>query len=169
MLQVGDTAPDFQAVDCEGKPVSLARFRGRRTVLFFFPKAFTLGCTIENRAFRDNHALIRSLGAELLGISVDTVKRQCEFAEKENLRFTLIGDASKEIGRAYGVLWPVLDIDRRVTFILDPAGVIEHVIHHEVRVYRHLDDVLAWLREHPLDVVTTGPDVSEDGPPSPAP
>ena len=138
-------------------------------MLFFFPKAFTLGCTIENRAFRDNHALIRSLGAELLGISVDTVKRQCEFAEKENLRFTLIGDASKEIGRAYGVLWPVLDIDRRVTFILDPAGVIEHVIHHEVRVYRHLDDVLAWLREHPLDVVTTGPDVSEDGPPSPAP
>ena len=129
----------------------LFRSWGKRTVLFFFPKAFTLGCTIENRAFRDNHALIRSLGAELIGVSVDSVKRQCEFAEKENIRFTLIGDESKDIGRAYGVLWPVLDVDRRVTFIIDPGGVVEHVIWHELRVYRHLDDVLAWLRSHPLE------------------
>jgi thioredoxin-dependent peroxiredoxin len=152
MLKVGDQAPEFTSVDCQGKPVRLSDFRGRRTVLFFFPKAFTLGCTIENRAFRDNHALIRSLGAELVGVSVDRVQRQCEFAEKENLRFTLIGDESKEIGRAYGVLWPVLDVDRRVTFILDPEGRVEKVIQHEIRVYRHLDDVLAWLRSHPLPV-----------------
>lgn len=153
MLKVGDTAPDFTAVDCQGRTVSLSDFRGRRTVLFFFPKAFTLGCTIENRAFRDNHALIRSLGAELIGVSVDSVKRQCEFAERENIRFTLIGDESKAIGRAYGVLWPVLDVDRRVTFILDEGGRVEHVIHHEIRVYRHLDDVLAWLRAHPAQPV----------------
>lgn len=150
MIRVGDQAPDFSAIDCQGRPVRLSDFRGRRTVLFFFPKAFTLGCTIENRAFRDNHALIRSLGAELIGVSVDKVQRQCEFAEKENLRFALIGDESKEIGRAYGVLWPVLAIDRRATFILDPGGRVENVIHHEVRVYKHLDDVLAWLKTHPL-------------------
>ncbi len=150
MLKAGDLAPDFTAIDCQGNPVSLSAFRGRRVVLFFFPKAFTLGCTIENRAFRDNHALIRSLGAELIGVSVDTVQRQCEFAEQENLRFALIGDESKEIGRAWDVLWPVLEIDRRATFLINPEGVIEHVIHHEVRVYRHLDDVLAWLRERPL-------------------
>lgn len=151
MIKAGDFAPDFTAVDCERRTVRLSDFRGKRTVLFFFPKAFTLGCTIENRAFRDNHALIRSLGAELIGVSVDSVKRQCEFAEKENIRFTLIGDESKDIGRAYGVLWPVLDVDRRVTFIIDPGGVVEHVIWHELRVYRHLDDVLAWLRSHPLE------------------
>jgi peroxiredoxin Q/BCP len=157
MISVGDQAPDFAAVDCQGHPVRLADYRGRRTVLFFFPKAFTPGCTIENRAFRDNHALIRSLGAELIGVSVDTVQRQCEFAEKENLRFALIGDESKEIGRAYGVLWPLLNVDRRATFIIDPEGRVENVIHHELRVYRHLDDVLAWLREHPLAAASAAP------------
>ncbi len=157
MLKAGDRAPDFSATDCQGNPVSLAGFRGRRVVLFFFPRAFTLGCTIENRAFRDNHGLIRSMGAELIGVSVDSVQRQCEFAEKENIRFALIGDESKEIGRAYEVLWPVLDIDRRATFLIDQDGVIEKVIHHEVRVYRHLDDVLAWLREQPLSGTATGP------------
>lgn len=149
MIHVGDTAPDFTATDCEGRNFRLSDLRGRRVILFFFPKAFTLGCTIENRAFRDNHDLIRSLGAELVGVSVDTVKKQCEFAERENIQFSLIGDESKAIARSYGVLWPVLEIDRRVTFILDPQGVVEHVIHHEIRVYRHLDDVLAWLRERP--------------------
>ena len=86
MVKVGDRAPEFEAVDCQGKAFRLSDFRGRRVVLFFFPKAFTLGCTIENRAFRDNHALIRSLGAELVGVSVDSVQRQCEFAEQENIR-----------------------------------------------------------------------------------
>ena len=136
----------------------LSDYRGRRVVLFFFPKAFTPGCTIENRAFRDNYALIQSLGAELIGVSVDTVQRQCEFAEKENLLFPLIGDESKEIGRAYGVLWPILEIDRRATFIIDPDGRVEHVIRHELRVFRHLDDVLSWLRARstsPEAAVTT--------------
>lgn len=148
MVKVGDQAPDFSAVDCTGRAFKLSDFRGRRVVLFFFPRAFTVGCTIENRAFRDNHQLIRSLGAELVGVSVDSVKRQCEFAEKEDIRFALVGDESKEISQAYGVIWPVLDIDRRVTFILDAAGAVEHVIWHEMRVTRHLDDVLAWLRAH---------------------
>jgi peroxiredoxin Q/BCP len=146
MIDVGDPAPDFTSVDCTGTTFTLSSLRGRRVVLFFFPRAFTLGCTIENRAFRDNHALVQSLGAELVGVSVDSVQRQCEFAEKENIRFTLLGDESRALGRAYGVLWPVLDVDRRVTFILSPEGVVEHVIRHEVRVWRHLDDVLDWLR-----------------------
>lgn len=147
MIAVGDVAPDFTARDCEGNAFTLSSLRGRRVVLFFFPRAFTLGCTVENRAFRDNHALIRSLGAELVGVSVDTVQRQCEFAEREGIRFTLLGDESRELGRRYGVLWPVLDVDRRVTFILSPEGIVEEVIHHELRVWRHLDDVLGFLRE----------------------
>jgi peroxiredoxin Q/BCP len=153
MINVGDRAPDFAALDCQGRQVRLSDYRGRRVILFFFPKAFTPGCTIENRAFRDNYGLIQSLGAELIGVSVDTVQRQCEFAEKENLRFPLLGDPSKEIGRAYGVLWPILEIDRRATFIIDPDGQVEHVIRHELRVYRHLDDVLSWLRAHPVSSV----------------
>ncbi len=150
MPSVGDIAPDFTATDCHGAPVRLSSLRGRRVVLFFFPKAFTLGCTIENRAFRDNHAVLKGLGAELVGVSVDTQRTQCEFAEAEDIHFALLGDADRAISRAYDVLWPMLNVDRRVTFIIGPDGRIEDIIRHEVRVYRHLDDVLRYLRAHPL-------------------
>lgn len=150
MLAVGDAAPDFTATDCHGTSLRLSSLRGRRVVLFFFPKAFTVGCTIENRAFRDNHLLLRELGAELVGVSVDTQRTQCDFAAQEDIRFALLGDESRDISRAYDVLWPVLNVDRRVTFIIDPHGRVEHIIRHEVRVYRHLDDVLLYLRANPL-------------------
>lgn len=149
MLSVGDTAPDFTGTDCHGAPLRLSSLRGRRVVLFFFPKAFTVGCTIENRAFRDNHELLKELGAELVGVSVDTQRTQCEFAEAEGIHFSLLGDADRGISRDYGVLWPVLNVDRRVTFIIGADGRIEEVIRHEVRVYRHLDDVLRYLRANP--------------------
>ena len=148
MIAVGELAPDFAATDCHGQTVRLSELRGRRVVLFFFPRAFTVGCTIENRAFRDNHERIRELGAELVGVSVDTLTTQCDFAEQEGIHFALLGDDERRISRAWGVLWPVLNIDRRVTFIVGADGVVEHVIHHEVRVYRHLDDVLKYLQAH---------------------
>jgi peroxiredoxin Q/BCP len=147
MLTVGEIAPEFEATDCRGNPVSISRLRNRPVVLFFFPKAFTVGCTIEIRAFRDNYDRIRQLGAELVGVSVDSVRVQCDFASKESIDFPLIGDESRNISEAYGVLWPVLNVDRRATFIIDEAGKVEHVIHHEVKVYRHLDDVLAYLEK----------------------
>jgi peroxiredoxin Q/BCP len=150
MIQVGDAAPDFTATDCQGRAVSLASLRGRRVVLFFFPKAFTIGCTIEIRAFRDNQARIEELGAVLVGVSVDSVRTQCAFAEQERIDFALIGDEQRHISSAYDVIWPVLKVDRRVTFIIDPTGKVESVIRHEVRVYRHLDDVLKYLQAHPL-------------------
>ncbi|NPC75230.1 peroxiredoxin [Corallococcus exiguus] len=149
MIAVGELAPDFASTDCHGQTVRLSELRGRRVVLFFFPRAFTVGCTIENRAFRDNHERIRELGAELVGVSVDTLTTQCDFAEQEGIHFALLGDDERRISRAWGVLWPVLNIDRRVTFIVGADGVVEHVIHHEVRVYRHLDDVLKYLQAHP--------------------
>ncbi|MFL5351966.1 peroxiredoxin [Archangium sp.] len=149
MLDVGQQAPDFTGTDCRGRTFSLSALRGRRVVLFFFPKAFTLGCTEETRHFRDNHEHLRSLGAELVGVSVDTVKTQCEFAEQEDIHFSLLGDEARTISKAYDVLWPVLNVDRRVTYIIGPEGRIEAVIRHEVRVYKHLDDVLRYLRGHP--------------------
>ncbi len=150
MLDVGQAAPEFSGLDCQGRSFSLSALRGRRVVLFFFPKAFTLGCTEETRHFRDNHALIQQLGAELVGVSVVTVKTQCAFAEKENIHFPLLGDEGRAISSAYDVLWPVLNVDRRVTYIINPHGTIETVIRHEVRIYKHLDDVLNYLRAHPL-------------------
>jgi peroxiredoxin Q/BCP len=149
MLEVGDVAPDFTGTDCQGRTVSLSALRGRRVVLFFFPKAFTVGCTLETRYFRDNHARLLSLGAELVGVSVDSVQTQCAFAAQEDIHFSLLGDERRTISQAYGVLWPLLNVDRRVTFIIGPQGRIESVIRHEVRVYRHLEDVLSYLKEHP--------------------
>jgi len=146
MLAAGDVAPDFQTTDCEGNPVSLAALRGRKVVLFFFPRAFTPACTLEVRNFRDNYERIRELNAELIGVSVDRAERNCRFARAEGLQFTLLGDESRAISEKYGVVWPVLRIDRRATFLIDEDGKVEDVIHHEVQVYRHLEDVLERLQ-----------------------
>jgi thioredoxin-dependent peroxiredoxin len=145
MLSAGDPAPDYEGTDCNGRPVRLRDFRGRRVVLFFFPKAFSSGCTEEVRHFRDNQARIRELGAELIGVSVDKFETQCAFAKAEQVEFPLLGDSDRRLSGLFGVLWPLVRLDRRVTFIIDPSGVVEDVIQHETRVYRHLDDVLQTL------------------------
>ncbi|HEY0882700.1 MAG TPA: peroxiredoxin [Archangium sp.] len=146
MLQKGAIAPDFDAIDCRGERVTLSQFKGKkRVVLFFFPRAFTPACTLEVRNFRDNHDRITGLNAELIGVSVDRAEKNCKFAEAEGLQFTLIGDEHRILSEKYGVVWPVLRIDRRATFVIDEQGVIVEVIHHEVQVYRHLEDVLERL------------------------
>ena len=146
MLTVGELAPDFDAVDCRGERVRLSDFRGKKkVVLFFFPRAFTVACTLEVRNFRDNYERIASLGAELIGVSVDKAEKNCKFAVDEGLQFRLIGDEERVESEKYGVVWPVLKIDRRATFVIDEQGVIIEVIHHEVQVYRHLEDVLSKL------------------------
>lgn len=146
MLQKGDIAPDFDAIDCRGQRVTLSQFKEKkRVVLFFFPRAFTPACTLEVRNFRDNHDRISGLNAELIGVSVDRAEKNCKFAEAEGLQFTLIGDEHRILSEKYGVVWPVLRIDRRATFVIDEHGVIDEVIHHEVQVYRHLEDVLERL------------------------
>jgi peroxiredoxin Q/BCP len=145
VLEEGDIAPEVEGLDCAGRTWRLSDAPGR-VVLFFFPKVFTLGCTLENRYFRDHYEEVRKLGADLVGVSVDPASKVCEFAEKENIHFTLLSDQSREISRKYDVLWPVLNVDRRATFIIGAGRRIEAVIRHELRVYRHLDDVLAYLR-----------------------
>jgi thioredoxin-dependent peroxiredoxin len=146
MLKVGSNAPDFEGTGCMGRSVRLSDFRGRRVVLFFFPKAFTMGCTLEVRHFRDHQARIRELGAELIGVSVDSLETQCAFAKQEQVEFPMLGDADRKLSGLFGVLWPLVRLDRRVTFVIGPEGEVEQVIQHEVRVSQHLDDVLAALQ-----------------------
>jgi peroxiredoxin Q/BCP len=145
MLAVGETAPDFEARDCLGRPVRLSALRGRRVVVFFFPKAFTSICTEEVRHFRDNQERIRALGGELIGVSVDKPEVQCDFARSENLDFTLLGDSDRSISDKFGVLWPTVRIDRRVTFLLSPEGVVEEIIEHERQAWKHVDGVVTAL------------------------
>ncbi len=149
MVKVGEPAPEFEATDCRGRQVKLSGLRGKRVVLFFFPKAFTPACTVEVRNFRDHQAQIEAMNATLIGVSLDKPERQCEFARAENIDFALIGDESRAISEAYGVVWPVMKRDRRATFVIDEQGKVEEVIHHEVQVYKHLDDVLERLRAAP--------------------
>ena len=145
MLKSGDVAPDFAATDCQGRQVKLSGLKGKKVVLFFFPKAFTPACTIEIRNFRDHQAAIEAQNATLIGVSLDKPERQCQFAKAENIDFALIGDESRSISESYGVVWPVLKRDRRATFMINEQGMIDEVINHEVHVHKHLDDVLAKL------------------------
>jgi peroxiredoxin Q/BCP len=146
LLKVGDLAPDFTAGAQDGRNVALRELRGKKVVLYFYPKAFTPLCTRETIRFRDNYDDLRALGAEVIGISVDDVDTQCRFAERTDVRFPILADATKEISRSYGVLRSLLPFDRRVTFIVDEQGCVAAVFQHEFQVSRHLDDVMWFLR-----------------------
>jgi peroxiredoxin len=147
MLKVGDVAPDFSIAATNGTRVSLTSLRGRPVVLYFFPKAFTMGCTIESRRFRDSYQELASLGCEVIGISADRFDQQCRFATDNKLPFPLVSDEDKKICDAYGVLWPLIKLPQRITFVIDEAGVIQAVFHHEVQISRHLDDVRKFLEQ----------------------
>jgi peroxiredoxin Q/BCP len=146
-LSVGEPAPDFQATTTDGKRVRLADYRGRHLVLYFFPKAFTPGCTTEAKRFRDNYPDIQALGADVLGVSIDSHDVQCRFAAQHETRFPMIGDADGAISRAYGVKRSLFPVAKRVTFLIDPQGCIAARFAHEFQVSKHLDDVLRFLQD----------------------
>jgi peroxiredoxin Q/BCP len=147
MLKVGDTAPAFAGRSADGRTVKLADLRGRKVVLYFFPRAFTPGCTVETRGFRDHYQEIVDLGAEVIGVSVDSHERQCEFAGKEGVSFPMLGDPTRQIGKDYKTLWPLLSVNQRVTYIIDEQGRIEAVFHHELQVGKHLSQVREHLKK----------------------
>lgn len=149
MLDVGATAPDFESESFDGRRVRLAELRGKPVVLYFFPKAFTPLCTVETRRFRDNYPELTAMGAEVVGVSTDTLETQCEFARRQEVSFPLLADPDRRISAAYGVLWPLLSRARRVTFIISETGTVEVVLWHEFQVSKHLDDVLRYLRKRP--------------------
>lgn len=146
MLAVGAVAPEFEAPSSDGRALRLSDYRGKALVLYFFPKAFTPLCALETRRFRDNHADIRALGAEVLGVSSDALDVQCEFGRRQALEFPLLADPERRISRAYGVLWPMFGRARRVTFVIDEGGRIELICWHEFQVSKHLDEVLLHLQ-----------------------
>jgi peroxiredoxin Q/BCP len=147
VLKVGDPAPAFSVQTTDGRNVTLRDLRGKYVVVYFFPKAFTPGCMKEAKRFRDAYPDIHALGGEVLGISVDDHKTQCEFADKMAVTFPMVGDGDKQISAAFGVIRPLLRFDRRVTFLIDKGGVIRGVFEHEFQVSKHLDDVLHMLEK----------------------
>jgi peroxiredoxin Q/BCP len=127
-LKVGQTAPDFQLTAQDGSEVNLASRKGVGwTVLYFYPKAGTPGCTAQACAFRDAIQAIRKQNAEVYGISTDEIKALQAFHQQHKLSFTLLSDPEAKVTSAYGVKMPVLTMAKRWTFILDPDLVIRQI------------------------------------------
>lgn len=126
-LKIGEPAPVFSTLTQEGKTFDLASQKGHYTVLFFYPKAGTPGCTKQVCAFRDNIKKIKDLGAEVYGISADTVEDQLDFHKKHNLAFTLLADPDDKIIQAYGSKMPLLKMSKRWTFILDENLIVRAI------------------------------------------
>lgn len=148
MLDVGATAPDFSAEATNGAAVSLRDFDGQYLVLYFYPKAFTPGCTKEARRFRDNYPEIRALGGEVVGVSMDDLAVQCRFAESEQVTYPLLPDPSGALALKFGVRRMLFPVAKRVTFLIGPDKRVAARFVHEFQVNRHLDDVLSFLRAH---------------------
>jgi peroxiredoxin Q/BCP len=150
MLQEGDKAPEFSAMTDSGEQVSLKDLRGKKVVLYFYPKDNTSGCTREACDFRDNLARIKRKGALVYGISPDSEKSHQNFKTKYELTFPLIVDSDRKISEAYGT-WKEKSMYgrkffgiERATFLIDEHGKIEK-IWRKVKVAGHVDDVLASL------------------------
>jgi thioredoxin-dependent peroxiredoxin len=150
MPDIGSPAPDFSAPDQDGAVRSLAEFRGRPLVLYFYPKDMTPGCTTEACDFRDNMARLLAHGAAVVGISADSVARHRKFAEKEGLPFPLLADEDHAICDAYGV-WKEKSLYgrkfmgiERTTFVIDADGRIARVF-EKVRVKGHVEAVIEAL------------------------
>lgn len=143
MLKAGDLAPEIDAPASDGKRFRLSAQTNKLcTVVYFFPKAFTPGCTKETIRFRDNFPELALAGASVVGISTDDHETQCAFADSLRAPFPMIPDAERRISNAYGVLMPLIRIPRRVTFIVNPLRTIDAVFEHNIQIAKHRDDVL---------------------------
>lgn len=147
MLKIGDRMPDFEVVDQDGNKVSSKDFIGKKTVVYFYPKDNTSGCTAEACSIRDNYEALIAKGYNVVGVSKDSAASHRKFIEKYELPFTLLSDISTQMLQAFGA-WgekkmygkTVLGTIRR-TFIFDEDGILERII-EKVDTKNHADQIL---------------------------
>ena len=146
-LKVGDAAPDFSVNDQSGNPVKLSDLKGKKVVLYFYPKDNTPGCTAEACNLRDNYQALQKAGYEVLGVSSDNEKSHQKFIDKFELPFTLLADTEKEIHEKYGT-WVEKSMygrkymgTARVTFLIDEQGKIKEII-EKVKTKDHTAQIL---------------------------
>jgi thioredoxin-dependent peroxiredoxin len=146
-LKIGDKAPNFSALDQEGNNHSLSDYKGKKLVVFFYPKASTPGCTAEACDLRDNIDRFTANNYEILGVSADSAKRQANFIDKNKLPFPLLADEEKLVIEAFGVWGPKKFMGReydgihRTTFVINENGIIENVI-SKVKTKEHANQIL---------------------------
>ena len=150
MLEVGMKAPEFTLNDKDGKAVSLSEFKGKKVVLYFYPKDSTPGCTRQACAFAGAYDVYREMGVEVIGISKDSVKSHSNFATKYELPFVLLSDPELQAIQAYDV-WKEKKLYGKVsmgvvraTYVIDEEGVIEHVM-PKVKPDTNAEEILKYL------------------------
>lgn len=147
-VRVGDLAPDFTLPDQSGKMVSLTEFTDKKiVVLYFYPKDFSSGCTAEACSFRDSYTVFQEAGAEVIGISSQSVDSHKRFALANNLPFTLLSDEDGRIRKLYGVASTLGIIPGRVTFVIDRIRVVRHVFSSQTNPTKHVEEALKIIKE----------------------
>jgi peroxiredoxin Q/BCP len=147
-INVGDKAPDFTLPSQMGDKVTLSEYFGKKNVvLYFYPKDETRGCTREACEFRDRYDVFTSLGAEVLGVSSDTLESHKSFATHHGLPFLLLSDEDGKVRKLYGVPSTMGIIPGRVTYIIDKKGIVRHVFSSQFQPEKHIEEALKILKE----------------------
>lgn len=145
---LGVIAPDFSLPDATGALVTLSAFRGRRIcVVYFYPKAGTAGCTAEACAFRDEFESFSDLGAEVMGISSDSVEELRAFAATNRLPFRLLSDADGSVRSVWGVPRDLFVLPGRATYVIDREGIVRHIFRSAINMRKHITEAARVVKE----------------------
>lgn len=147
MLKINSHAPDFTTTLSSGEQFTLSKHRDQNVILYFYPKAFTYGCTIETKSFGDSYEEIQSLNGIIIGISSDEIDTLGEFATACYSPFDFASDLNGEIRKLYDVQRKFNLGTSRVTYVIDTNGIIKNVIHNEIVMNIHVKDSVKTLRE----------------------
>lgn len=145
-ISVGDPAPDVTLTTARGTE-PLSAHRGNWVVVYFYPADDTPGCTAEACSFRDSYEDFTDAGAVVVGVSGDSLDKHEKFAQKHGLPFDLVSDEDGSLRRAFGVKKTLGIFDGRVTFVLDPDGVVQKVFSSQIRATAHIGEALAAINE----------------------
>jgi peroxiredoxin Q/BCP len=147
-VKLGEAAPDFTLNSADGKVVHLSDFKGKKVVVvYFYPKDETPGCTTESCAFRDKYDAFKSAGAEVIGISSDSVESHKKFAEHRKLPFILLSDPKGQVRKAWGVPSAMGIMPGRVTYVVDKDGVVRLVFTSMLDAEKHVSEAVATVNK----------------------
>jgi peroxiredoxin Q/BCP len=146
-LKIGDAAPEFVLQSQTGEAVELNKLLARKKdiVLYFYPKDNTPGCTTEARAFRDSYEIFKQMGADVIGVSSDTVDSHRDFATKCELPFTILSDREGKVRRLYGASGTFGLLPGRVTYIIDTKGIVRHIFSSQMNPKKHVEEAVKVL------------------------
>jgi thioredoxin-dependent peroxiredoxin len=148
-LKVGSKIPQFVLPDQDGNNININDLTGKSNlVIYFYPKDDTPGCTAEACSFRDQFVDFKETGAEVIGISSDSVASHKKFAEKHNLPFRLLSDVNKQVRKAFGVPGDMLGLlPGRVTYVVDKQGIVRHIFNSQFNAAKHVEEAIGVLKQ----------------------